>query len=80
MPDFDPEGFVAAVERLGPVIKHVTKRLRQHWPNTRIVSRGDSHYGRVEAMEWVGKPMETDTPRPCNRPWTGLRRHWNGME
>src|SRR6201993_4246035 len=34
------------------VIKHVTKRLRRHWPNTRIVWRGDSHYGRVEAMEW----------------------------
>src|SRR6202163_488843 len=34
------------------VIKHVTKRLRKHWPNTRIVWRGDSHYGRVEAMEW----------------------------
>jgi Transposase DDE domain group 1 len=34
------------------VIKHVTKRLRQHWPNTRMVWRGDSHYGRVEAMEW----------------------------
>jgi hypothetical protein len=34
-------------------IKHVTKRLRQHWPNTRIVWRGDSHYGRVEAMEWA---------------------------
>src|SRR6202047_3133437 len=35
------------------VIKHVTKRLRQHWPNTRIVWRGDSHYGRVDAMEWA---------------------------
>jgi hypothetical protein len=35
------------------VIKHVTKRLRQHWPNTGIVWRGDSHYGRVEAMEWA---------------------------
>jgi hypothetical protein len=35
------------------VIKHVTKRLRQHWPHTRIVWRGDSHYGRVEAMEWA---------------------------
>jgi Transposase DDE domain group 1 len=34
------------------VIKHVTKRLRRHWPHTRIVWRGDSHYGRVEAMEW----------------------------
>jgi len=35
------------------VVKHVTKRLRQHWPHTRIVWRGDSHYGRVEAMEWA---------------------------
>jgi hypothetical protein len=33
------------------VIKRVTKR--QHWPHTRIVWRGDSHYGRVEAMEWA---------------------------
>jgi hypothetical protein len=35
------------------VIKHVTQRLRRHWPSTRIVWRGDSHYGRVEAMEWA---------------------------
>ena len=35
------------------VIKHVTKRLRKHWPNTRIIWRGDGHYGRVEAMEWA---------------------------
>jgi Transposase DDE domain group 1 len=35
------------------VVKHVTQRLRKHWPNTRIVWRGDSHYGRVEAMEWA---------------------------
>jgi hypothetical protein len=35
------------------VIKHVTKRLRRHWRKTRIVWRGDSHYGRVEAMEWA---------------------------
>lgn len=35
------------------VIKHVTQRLRKHWAETRIVWRGDSHYGRVEAMEWA---------------------------
>jgi hypothetical protein len=35
------------------VIKHVTKRLRQHWRKARIVWRGDGHYGRVEAMEWA---------------------------
>jgi hypothetical protein len=35
------------------VVKHVTKRLRRHWRKARIVWRGDSHYGRVEAMEWA---------------------------
>ena len=35
------------------VIKHVTKRIRRHWPSTYIIWRGDSHYGRVEAMEWA---------------------------
>ena len=35
------------------VVKHVTKRMRRHWPKTRIVWRGDSHYGRVEAMDWA---------------------------
>jgi DDE family transposase len=35
------------------VIKHVTRRLRKHWRNIRIIWRGDSHYGRVEAMEWA---------------------------
>jgi hypothetical protein len=35
------------------VIKHVTRRLRGHWRKTRIVWRGDSHYGRLEAMEWA---------------------------
>jgi Transposase DDE domain group 1 len=31
----------------------VTRRLRRHWHKTRIIWRGDSHYGRVEAMEWA---------------------------
>lgn len=35
------------------VIKHVTRRIRRHWPATRIVWRGDSHYGRAEAMQWA---------------------------
>lgn len=34
------------------VVKHVTKRIRAHWPATHLVWRGDSHYGRDEAMEW----------------------------
>jgi Transposase DDE domain group 1 len=35
------------------VIKHVTRRIAKHWPRTRIVWRGDSHYARGEAMEWA---------------------------
>jgi Transposase DDE domain group 1 len=35
------------------VIKHVTRRIRTHWPKTRLIWRGDSHYGREEAMEWL---------------------------
>lgn len=35
------------------VLRHVTQRLRRHWRKTRIIWRGDSHYGRVEAMEWA---------------------------
>jgi hypothetical protein len=36
------------------VIKHVTRRIRRQWTaTTRLIWRGDSHYGRVEAMEWL---------------------------
>ena len=34
------------------VLRHVIKRIRRHWPTTHILVRGDSHYGRVEAMTW----------------------------
>ncbi len=34
------------------VLKHLVRRLRRHWPRTRVVFRGDSHYGRPEAMDW----------------------------
>jgi hypothetical protein len=35
------------------VVKHVTQRIRKHWPKTRLIWRGDSHYGRAEVMEWA---------------------------
>ena len=35
------------------VMKHVTRRIGKHWPKTKLVWRGDSHYGREEAMEWA---------------------------
>ena len=34
------------------VLKHLVRRIRRHWPRTRIIFRGDSHYGRPEAMAW----------------------------
>jgi len=34
------------------VLKHVIRRIRKHWPKVEILVRGDSHYGRPEAMDW----------------------------
>ena len=34
------------------VIKHLVARIRRKWPKVRITVRGDSHYGRHEAMAW----------------------------
>jgi len=45
------------------VIKHVMNRLRQHWLGTRIVWRGDCHYGRVGAMEWAHAKSSQTKPR-----------------
>jgi Transposase DDE domain group 1 len=34
------------------ILKHVIARIRRHWPKVDILVRGDSHYGRDEAMSW----------------------------
>lgn len=34
------------------VLRHVVQGLRRRWPTVEIVIRGDSHYGRPEAMAW----------------------------
>ena len=34
------------------LFKHLVRRIRRHWPHTRLVFRGDSHYGRPQAMAW----------------------------
>ena len=34
------------------VIKHLTKRIQTTWTRANIFWRGDSHYGRSEAMNW----------------------------
>jgi hypothetical protein len=33
-------------------LRRLIKRIRRHWPKTRITIRGDGHYGREEAMSW----------------------------
>ena len=34
------------------VLRHVIGRIRARWPAVEILVRGDSHYGRPEAMAW----------------------------
>src|SRR6266545_2930060 len=33
-------------------LRRLIRRIRRHWPRTRINIRGDSHYGRPEVMDW----------------------------
>src|SRR5271166_619314 len=44
------EGKTPKGEEVRTVIKHLTRRIRRHWPATRITWRGDSHYGRTESL------------------------------
>src|SRR4051812_16920547 len=34
------------------VLRHVIRAIRKRWPKVDILVRGDSHYGRPEAMSW----------------------------
>jgi hypothetical protein len=33
-------------------LRRLVRQIRRHWPETVITIRGDSHYGRPEAMDW----------------------------
>ena len=33
-------------------VRRLIRRIKQHWPRTRITLRGDGHYGRPEIMAW----------------------------
>src|SRR5512146_784521 len=46
-PGKTPDGAEVAL-----VLRHVIGRIRTRWPAVDIVVRGDSHYGRPEAMAW----------------------------
>jgi hypothetical protein len=46
-PGKTPDGAEVAL-----VLRHVIRRIRARWPKVDILVRGDSHYGRHEAMSW----------------------------
>jgi hypothetical protein len=46
-PGKTPNGVEVAL-----VLRHVIGRIRARWPAVEIMVRGDSHYGRPEAMAW----------------------------
>jgi Transposase DDE domain group 1 len=46
-PGKTPDGAEVAL-----VLCHVIRRIRARWPKVDILVRGDSHYGRHEAMSW----------------------------
>ena len=54
------EGKTPSGEEVRTVLKHVIKRIRKHWPKVHILVRGDSHYGRDEAMEWCEETQGVD--------------------
>jgi hypothetical protein len=33
-------------------LRWLVRRIRSHWPRTRLTIRGDGHYGRPEVMAW----------------------------
>jgi hypothetical protein len=46
-PGKTPDGAEVAL-----VLRHIIRRIRARWPRVDILVRGDSHYGRPEAMSW----------------------------
>ncbi len=47
-PGKTPDGTEVAM-----VLRHVVRAIRARWPRVDIVIRGDGHYARPEAMDWL---------------------------
>jgi hypothetical protein len=45
-------GKTPSGEEIRGHLRRMVRRIRRHWPQTRITIRGDSHYGRHEVMAW----------------------------
>ena len=45
-------GKTPSGEEVATHLRRLLRRIRRHWPTTRITIRGDSHYGRPEVMDF----------------------------
>jgi hypothetical protein len=45
-------GTTPSGEEIRGHLRRLVRRIRHHWPTTRLTLRGDSHYGRPEVMAW----------------------------
>src|SRR5204862_4717236 len=58
-------------------LRRLVRRIRKHWPATRITIRGDGHYGRPEVMEWCDEndiALSLVCPAtPCSTGWSTRR-------
>ena len=39
-------------------VRRLVRRIRKHWPDTRLTLRGDGHYGRPEVMAWCDNAVD----------------------
>ena len=63
---FKAKRFTGAQMRA--VLTRLVKRLRQAWPDTLVILRGDSHFAYPEVMQWIDK-------QPALHYVTGLTRN-----
>jgi hypothetical protein len=57
-------------------LRRLVRRIRSHWPTTRLTIRGDGHYARPEVMAWCAAPRPRHrccgaTPRQATAPNRG---------
>jgi hypothetical protein len=45
-------GTTPSGEEIRGHLRRLVRRIRMHWPHTRLTIRGDGHYGRPEVMAW----------------------------
>jgi hypothetical protein len=61
-------GKTPAGQEIRGHVRRLVRRTRRRWPTTRIMIRGDGHYGRTEVMEWCeGNGVDYVFGLPGNR-------------